>query len=94
VADIYSRSETKLNPRRETMTDKEELAALREENARLKAGKPISFKVGDKGGLTMYGLGSRFPVTLYVEQWEKLLENADLIRSALKENAARLKRKD
>jgi hypothetical protein len=55
-----------------TMTDSDnELEKLRAENARLKAGKPLTCKVGEKGGVSVYGLG-RFPVTLYKEQWEKL----------------------
>jgi len=54
------------------MTDSDnELEKLRAENARLKAGKPLTCKVGEKGGVSVYGLG-RFPVTLYKEQWEKL----------------------
>ncbi len=71
-----------------------ELERLRNENARLK-GQPVrglSLKVSEKGALSVYGLG-RFPVTLYKEQWQKLLEVADEIRAFLKENDARLKSK-
>jgi hypothetical protein len=50
-------------------------------------------KVSEKGGLSVYGLG-RFPVTLYKEQWTKLLDIADDIRAFLKENDARLKSKE
>ena len=59
----------------------EELERLRAENARLKrtASKGVSLKVSEKGGLSVYGLG-RFPVTLYKEQWTKLLDMADDIR--------------
>ncbi|HMI90746.1 MAG TPA: hypothetical protein VK509_05250 [Polyangiales bacterium] len=79
------------------MTDedvKAELERLRAENARLKqrAGRAISLKVSEKGGLSVYGLG-RFPVTLYKEQWAKLLDMADDIRAFMTENAAQLKSK-
>jgi len=71
-----------------------ELERLRAENAALKqhsASRP-SLKVSEKGGVSVYGLG-RFPVTLYKEQWEKLLDMADDIRAFLRENAAKLKLK-
>lgn len=74
----------------------DELVRLREENSRLKApkaAKPITMKVADKGGLSVYGLG-RFPVTLYKEQWIKLLEIADEIREFIANNEDRLKTKD
>jgi hypothetical protein len=73
---------------------KAELERLRAENARLKqrAGRAISLKVSEKGGLSVYGLG-RFPVTLYKEQWTKLLDMADDIRAFIAENAAQLKSK-
>ena len=72
-----------------------ELARLREENERLKArqSRAVSLKVSEKGGLSVYGLG-RFPVTLYKEQWTKLLDMADDIRAFLKENDAKLKAKE
>src|SRR5438552_16682148 len=74
---------------------KAELDRLKDENERLKArhGRAISLKVSEKGGLSVYGLG-RFPVTLYKEQWTKLLDMADDIRAFLKENDARLKSKE
>lgn len=74
---------------------KAELARLKAENERLKArqSRGLSLKVSEKGGLSVYGLG-RFPVTLYKEQWTKLLEMADDIRAFLKENDARLKSKE
>lgn len=53
----------------------------------------LSFKVGDKGGVSVYGLG-RFPVTLYYEQWNRLLDSADQIRKFLKDNKGKLKLKD
>jgi hypothetical protein len=74
---------------------KAELERLKEENERLKArqNRAVSLKVSEKGGLSVYGLG-RFPVTLYKEQWTKLLDIADDIRAFLKENDARLKSKE
>lgn len=74
-----------------------ELERLRAENAALKqtksAGRAISMKVSEKGGLSVYGLG-RFPVTLYKEQWTRLLDLADDIRAFLKQNDAQLKGKE
>jgi hypothetical protein len=73
---------------------KAELERLREENSRLKSrgSKGVSMKVSEKGGVSIYGLG-RFPVTLYKEQWAKLLDMADDIRSFIQENQAKLKSK-
>jgi hypothetical protein len=73
---------------------KGELERLRAENERLKKGgqRGVSLKVSEKGGLSVYGLG-RFPVTLYKEQWAKLLDMADEIRKFMKENDAKLKTK-
>jgi hypothetical protein len=53
----------------------------------------ISFKVSDKGGVSVYGLG-RFPVTLYFEQWIKLLDRAKDLRDFLEENKSKLKLKE
>ncbi len=50
----------------------------------------MSFKVSDKGGVSVYGLG-RFPVTLYYEQWLKLLDRAQDLRDFLEENKSKLK---
>jgi hypothetical protein len=81
------------------MTSEEDLKAeierLRAENESLKkpARGQISLKVSEKGGLSVYGLG-RFPVTLYREQWEKLLGLADDIRSFIRDNDAALKKKE
>jgi hypothetical protein len=73
---------------------KAELERLRAENERLKnrTTRGVSLKVSEKGGVSVYGLG-RFPVTLYKEQWTRLLDMADDIRSFIKENDARLKTK-
>jgi hypothetical protein len=72
-----------------------ELARLKAENEALKKGneRSMSLKVSEKGGVSVYGLG-RFPVTLYKEQWVKLLAMADEIRAFLKANDALLKTKD
>lgn len=74
---------------------KAELERLRAENDRLKKTKSrgVSMKVSEKGALSIYGLG-RFPVTLYKEQWTKLLDMADDIRAFLQENDAALKTKE
>jgi hypothetical protein len=74
---------------------KAELERLKAENERLKTqnrGRPVSLKVSEKGGVSVYGLG-RFPVTLYKEQWAKLLAMADEIREFIKEHDAELKAK-
>ena len=73
---------------------KAELERLRTENERLKnrAGRGTSLKVSEKGGVTVYGLG-RFPVTLYKEQWARLLAMADDIKAFIKEHDAELKTK-
>ena len=73
---------------------KAELARLKAENEQLKSqrGRSVSLKVSEKGGVSVYGLG-RFPVTLYKEQWNRLLAMADEIRAFIKENDALLKTK-
>jgi hypothetical protein len=73
---------------------KAELDRLRQENERLKnrQTRGVSLKVSEKGGVSVYGLG-RFPVTLYKEQWARLLDMADDIRTFIKENDAKLKAK-
>ena len=53
----------------------------------------LDFKVGEKGGVSVYGLG-RFPVTLYYEQWNRLLEAAPKLREFLEENKSKLKLKE
>jgi len=73
---------------------KEELERLRTENEALKkrSEKGLSLKVSQKGGVSVYGLG-RFPVTLYKEQWEKLLDMSDDIVAFIQENEPQLKTK-
>ena len=72
-----------------------ELERLRQENAALKKGaaKGVSLKVSEKGGLSVYGLG-RFPVTLYKEQWIKLLDLSDEIRTFISTHDKELKTKE
>jgi hypothetical protein len=53
----------------------------------------LEFKVGEKGGVSVYGLG-RFPVTLYYEQWIRLLDAAPRLREFLEQNKSRLKLKE
>ncbi|MFN3349609.1 hypothetical protein [Pseudorhodoplanes sp.] len=74
---------------------KAELERLRNENAALKKAQTTGtrMKVSDKGGVSVYGLG-RFPVTLYKEQWLKLLNMGDEIRSFIAANESQLKSKD
>jgi hypothetical protein len=69
-----------------------EIVKLRSENEGLRkaATTGTSLRVSDKGGVSVYGLG-RFPVTLYKEQWLRLLSLADEIRGFIKENEDRLK---
>jgi hypothetical protein len=73
---------------------KAELERLKAENEQLKSqrGRSVGLKVSEKGGVSVYGLG-RFPVTLYKEQWAKLLAMADEIRAFIKENEPKLKTK-
>jgi hypothetical protein len=81
------------------MPSEEELRAeierLRAENETLKkpARGQMSLKVSEKGALSVYGLG-RFPVTLYREQWEKLLGMAEAIHQFIRDNDATLKKKE
>ncbi len=75
---------------------KAELEKLKAENAALKQAKrpgSLSMKVSEKGALSIYGMG-RFPVTLYKEQWTKLLSIADDIKKFIDENEDRLKTKE
>jgi hypothetical protein len=72
----------------------EELARLRSENEALKADKKnaMRLQVSAKGGVSLYGI-RRFPVTFYLEEWERILGMADEIRAFMSENQASLKRK-
>ena len=80
------------------MSDEElkvELERFRDENAALKKGPSsnIRMKVSEKGAVSIYGMG-RFPVTLYKEQWLKLLEHMADIRAFIAANEGQLKAKD
>jgi len=72
-----------------------ELERLRAENAALKtrSAKAVTLKVSEKGGVSVYGLG-RFPVTLYKEQWLKLLDMTDDIRTFISVHESELKAKE
>ncbi len=76
---------------------KNEIEKLKQENEKLKEDKKnmrdIYFKVSQKGAVSAYGLG-RFPVTLYKEQWRKLLDTKDALLGFILENEAALKTKD
>jgi hypothetical protein len=65
--------------------------ALREQIEQRKTGQ-LSLKISEKGGLSVYGLG-RFPVTLYKEQWIRLLDYGEEIRKFLQANDRQLKAK-
>jgi hypothetical protein len=78
-----------------TEPTKEELLARIAELEKQAGGRKrgaLEFRVGEKGGVSVYGLG-RFPVTLYYEQWIRLLDSADGLREFLEENKSRLKLK-
>lgn len=81
----------------ENMTPEQELAALKAENEKLRAKvekrSTISFKVSEKGALSVYGLG-RFPVTLYRQQWERLIGVVPEITAFITANAGKLKVKE
>lgn len=71
-----------------------EIATLRENNAKLQAKadakvQPIRFKVSEKGGLSVYGLG-RFPVTLYKSQWQRLCGEIPRLQEFIAENSDKL----
>ncbi len=74
-----------------TLTQEQALAQLK--TAPKSNGTPLHCKVSEKGGVSVYGLNARFPVTLYVEQWERLLAFAPSLADFLKANAAQLRRK-
>jgi hypothetical protein len=67
------------------------IAELENQAGAKQAGK-LEFKVSEKGGVSVYGLG-RFPTTLYYEQWSRLLDAAEDLRAFLEANKSRLKLK-
>ena len=72
-----------------------ELERLRAENAKLKgqSAKGLRLKVSEKGAVSVYGLG-RFPLTLYKEQWEKVLDLSEDIKAFIVEHDSELKAKE
>ena len=74
---------------------KAELESLRAENAKLKSkdSAGLSLKVSEKGAVSLYGMG-RFPVTLYKEQWLRILASASVIEAFILENDSKLKTKE
>ncbi len=68
---------------------KARLADLEKQQGSRRTGS-LEFRVGEKGGVSVYGLG-RFPVTLYYEQWVRLLDTGDKLREFLEENKSKLK---
>jgi hypothetical protein len=71
---------------------KARLAELEKQNTGRRTGS-LEFRVSEKGGVSVYGLG-RFPVTLYYEQWVRLLDRGNDLRAFLEENKSRLKLKE
>jgi len=84
-------------PQGKPETLEETVARLKAENEALRAAKPqtgnLSLKVSGKGAVSVYGLG-KFPVTLYREQWEKLIGHTPEIQGFIKANSAALSVKD
>ena len=74
---------------------KAELERLRVENAKLKSkdSAGLSLKVSEKGAVSLYGMG-RFPVTLYKEQWLRIVASAPEIEAFIRENDSKLKTKE
>jgi hypothetical protein len=72
---------------------KERLAQLEKQVETKKRSGTVDFRVSEKGGVSVYGLG-RFPVTLYYEQWTRLLDRTDDLKAFLEENKDKLKRKE
>jgi hypothetical protein len=70
---------------------KARLAELEKQQGTRRTGA-LEFRVGEKGGVSVYGLG-RFPVTLYYEQWIRLLDSGEKLREFLEENKSKLKLK-
>jgi hypothetical protein len=76
-----------------TLTPEQMAARIAELEGRLARNSTLSFKVSEKGAGSVYGLG-RFPVTLYFEQWNKLLAQADELRTFLEANKSKVKLKE
>jgi transcriptional/translational regulatory protein YebC/TACO1 len=76
-----------------TLTPEQMEARIAELEGRLANSGTLSFMLAEKGAVSVYGLG-RFPVTLYFEQWNKLLAHADKLRTFLEANQSKLKLKE
>ena len=74
------------------LTPEQMAARIAELEGRLAKGGSVTFKVSEKGAVSVYGLG-RFPVTLYLEQWNKLLSNAEELKAFIEANKSKLKTK-
>jgi hypothetical protein len=75
------------------LTPEQMAARIAELETRIAKGGVLRFKVSEKGAVSVYGLG-KFPVTLYLEQWERLLAQTDELREFIEANRAQLKIKD
>ena len=75
------------------LTPEQMAARIAELEGRLAKGSILSFKVSEKGGVSVYGLG-RFPVTLYQEQWDTLLSHISELREFINPNKSKLKTKE
>jgi hypothetical protein len=71
---------------------KAKLAELEKQQGSKRTGS-LEFRVGENGGVSVYGLG-RFPVTLYYEQWNRLLDASDKLKEFLEQNKSKLKLKE
>jgi hypothetical protein len=69
------------------------IAQLEKEATKTKRSGPLSFKVSEKGAVSVYGMG-RFPVTLYYEQWVRLFAAAEDLTAFIEENKSKLKVKE
>jgi hypothetical protein len=84
----------KIDPREvEIAALREELAAARAAAARAST-RQITFKVSEKKAVSVYGLNARFPITLYADQWDRLLAVADSLRSFIADNRPSLATKE
>jgi hypothetical protein len=72
---------------------KARLADLEKQVETKKRSGDMEFRVSEKGGVSVYGLGQRFPVTLYYEQWTKLLDAVPDLKAFIEENKSKLKLK-
>jgi hypothetical protein len=75
------------------LTPEQMAARIAELETRIAKAGVLRFKVSEKGAVSVYGMG-RFPVTLYLEQWETLLSHADELRQFIETNRSQLKTKD